>query len=94
MICTIIDNPPPPSERKQPRPERQGQTRSLYPFARMQVGQAFDAPRDCGITRRGECKRQRYVCHCARSYALRHNPAARFVTRMVDAQTLRCWRVA
>lgn len=66
----------------------------VYPFADMAVGQHFDAPRDMGRAAGGNDKRQSAVSSCARSYVRKHNPGAWFVTRTIDAGTVRCWRIA
>ncbi len=75
-----------------PPPIQRGKRRCLYPFADMEVGHYFDMPRDMGRTRKDN--RQASVASAACGYARRHNPAARFITRLVDEHTVRCWRIA
>lgn len=89
---TIIKNAPPVPEkiRSRGRP-------SLYPFAQMAVGDAFDAPRDLGriLNSRGEMtsdKRQTSVSSSACSYARKHG--GKFTVRLIDENTVRCWRIA
>jgi hypothetical protein len=77
-----------------PAPARKGGGVSIYPFAQMEVGDAFDAPRDIGRQKSGNDRRQGIVSACARGYAKKHNPTAKFVTRLIDENTVRCWRVA
>ncbi len=65
-----------------------------YPFAGMEVGDSFSAPRDMGQTKNGQDKRQNTIGSCARGYTKRRNPTAKFTVRVVDENTVRCWRVA
>lgn len=76
-----------------PAPKRKGGGQSaVYPFAHMEVAQAFDAPDDMG--KRGHASnRQNSIVNCARGYAKKHNPTARFATRTHDG-FVRCHRVA
>lgn len=77
-----------------PLPARRGGGMpAVYPFSEMEVGDSFDAPRDMGTRGAGDV-RQNTVSSCARVFAKRHNPAAKFTVRLVDDNTVRCWRVA
>lgn len=67
---------------------------SEYPFAQMEVGDSFDAPRDMGNNASGTDKRQNAIGNSARGYAKRHNPTAKFTARLIDENTVRCWRIA
>ena len=75
-------------------PQRTGGFPSQYPFAKMDVGDAFDAPRDMGSTKLGSDKRRASVAGCASSWARSHNSKVKFVTRLIDEHTVRCWRIA
>ena len=81
----IIKNAPPP---------RAKGTSEIYPFASMEVGDAFDAPRDMGKTKNGGDKRQNIIGSCAGTYKKQHNPTAKFTVRILDADTVRCRRFA
>lgn len=68
-------------------------SRSLkYPFHEMEVGDCFDVPRNMGRTL-GKTTVQNSVTSSSRGYAKRHNPDAKFATRTIDENTIRCWRV-
>jgi hypothetical protein len=67
---------------------------NLYPFHQMEVGDAFDAPRDLGKQRGGTDRRQNNINNCTVNFRKNHNPDARFTTRLIDENTVRCWRVA
>lgn len=71
-----------------------GGSYAKYPFAQMEVGDGFDAPRDMGKTKFGQCARQNSVGACARGFTKRHNPTAKFTVRMLDKNTVRCVRTA
>lgn len=75
-----------------PLANRQGSP--CCPFDDMNVGDAFDAPRDQGLTPYGKDRRQRNVATSAAAWARRHNPAARFAVRIIDEHTVRCRREA
>ena len=88
MSITVIKNAPLPSNTAQRGPA------SIYPFSKMDIGDAFDAPRDRGKTAKGSDKRQNAVSCCARAWARSHNTSAKFTVRVIDENTVRCWRVA
>lgn len=81
----IIRNAPPLP------PSRPG-TAPIYPFADLEPGDAFDAPRDMGADKFGKDRRLSSVQTSARSWAKRHNPDARFSVRCIDQDTVRCRR--
>lgn len=66
---------------------------ATYPFAQMEVGDSFAAPRDLGLYGKID-KRQNIIGASARGYARRHNPSAQFTVRLIDENTVRCWRIA
>jgi len=66
----------------------------VYPFDQMEVGDSFDAPRDRGVYKDGTDARQRAIATCAYQYRTRYKPEARFITRSIDKETIRCWRIA
>lgn len=72
-----------------PLPERRYH---VYPFGKMQVGDSFDVPRDRGYAKDGKDRRAISVksaaCHHSRKYG------GKFTVRLVDENTIRCWRVA
>lgn len=65
-----------------------------YPFAQMDVGDGFDAPRDMGKFKSGTDRRQSSISANARHYVRRHNSAAKFTVRIIDEHTVRCIRTA
>lgn len=65
-----------------------------YPFPDMEVGDAFDAPRDLGKCPRGCDRRQKSINSAACNWARRNNPSARFTTSLIDENTVRCRRDA
>lgn len=67
---------------------------ALYPFASMAVGDTFDAPRNLGKRPGGKCRRQDSVIASAKAWARRNNPEAKFATRLIDDNTVRCKRIA
>ena len=77
-----------------PAGKRGGGRKAIYPFDTMSVGDSFAVPRDKGVTKAGGDVRQSTVSSCARLYARKHNPSAKFTVRVVDENTLRCWRIA
>ena len=67
---------------------------AIYPFATMEVGDIFDAPRTMGrYTSRADA-RQASIIASAHAWAKRNNPTARFATRIIDEATVRCRRIA
>ncbi len=70
-----------------------GSRDKIYPFDTMKVGDHFEAPRDMGRTRRGQDARQGSIGVCSRAYAKKHNPEAKFTVRVIDENTVRCWRI-
>ena len=83
----IIKNAPPPVE------IRGGQIK-IYNFDLMEVGDAFDAPRDLGRGCNKQDMRQNSIGSSARNWAKKHNPAAKFSVRLYDEHTVRCHRIA
>lgn len=83
----IIKNAPPPV------PKQTGRA-SVYKFDAMEINDAFDAPRDCGKTKDGSDARQNRISNCAGQWAKRKNPSAKFTTRLLDENTVRCHRIA
>ena len=81
----IIKNAPPPSVKGK---------RHTYLFANMEVDDAFDAPRDMGKNKDGGDKRQISILACARFYKKTSGSSAKFTTRILDADTVRCHRIA
>ena len=79
----IIKNAPPPPVKS---------VSLIYPFASMEVGDAFDALRDMGKTKTGSDRRQNAICAAARTYRKAHNSTAKFTVRVLDADTVRCRR--
>jgi hypothetical protein len=82
MTYKIIKNSPPLARR------------GKYPFAEMEVGDAFDTPRDMGKNARGSDMRQQSVANTANYWVKHHNPTAKFRTQLFDADTVRCRREA
>ena len=82
----IIKNAPTPSVKNRPSGFK------IYKFELMDVGDAFDAPRDMG---RGKQDRRSASIHSAAiRWAKKHNPSAKFTVRLHDENTVRCWRIA
>ena len=77
-----------------PLPKRMARREILYPFAEMDIGDAFDAPRDKGKAPSGADRRQGAIAGSANAWARRHNPSAKFTVRRIDEHTVRCWRIA
>lgn len=87
---TISKNIPLP-----PRTRGSGRT-SIYPFGQMAVGDSFEVP--AGTTARNGGKRtpeavRAIIYNCARTYAKKYNPSAKFATRVLGL-SVRIWRVA
>lgn len=83
-------------DKPMPIPPRKGGPggKPIYPFAQMEVGgPPFDAPSDMGRNVYGTDRRQNTVSSAARRWAKRHCPTAKFTTRTIDENTVRCWRV-
>ena len=66
---------------------------AIYNFGGMEVGDSFTAPRDMGSRGRADSRRAS-ISSAAIQYAKRSNPAAKFTTRIIDDDTVRCWRIA
>ena len=80
---------------KHPAPSMTGRgLEPLYPFAQMEVGDSFDAPNDMGASKGGSSKRQSTIISSSYQYAKNHASEAKFTTRKIDENTIRCWRVA
>lgn len=73
---------------------RSGDRTPIYPFAKMEVGDGFDAPRDMGVTGQNRDTRQSRISSCCRLWAKRNNPSAKFTVRLLDENTVRCVRIA
>lgn len=71
-----------------------GGRKSKYPFAQMEVGDGFDTPRDLGSYANKSDRRRSSVLNCAKSFAMHHNPTAKFTVRLLDKDTVRCVRIA
>lgn len=84
MYYAVFNAPPPPTRKR----------RAIYPLHEMEVGQAFDAPRDMGLTSSNTDRRAHAVSCAIYMFRRRRNPSAHFTTRLIDDQTVRCWRVA
>ena len=67
---------------------------SIYPFASLDVGDGFDAPRDMGKYANGKDKRRNSMAASATSYVKRRNTSAKFTVRILDENTIRCVRIA
>lgn len=67
---------------------------AIYPFAAMEVGDGFDAPRDMGEGKTGADRRRNSIGVCANRWAKRHNPTAKFTTRLLNDDFVRCVRIA
>jgi hypothetical protein len=65
-----------------------------YPFAEMKIGDAFDAPRDMGRTRKGADGRQAHVSKHASTYSSFRDKSFKCATRIIDDNTVRVWRIA
>ena len=73
-----------------PPPAKRGPA-SIYPFADLAVGDAFDVPRSGERGTRGDLTQQR-VNISAINYGRRHGK--KFATRLHDEHTVRVYRVA
>lgn len=74
-------------------PKRAEARVAKYPFAKMEVGDCFDVPRDKGLNKHGRDLTQNSLGGAARSFAALHNSTAKFATRQIDEKTIRCWRI-
>lgn len=75
-------------------PTRDGRGGPVYHFAEMEVGDSFDAPRDMGAAGNGADKRQRAIGASAASFSrYHHNGERKCSVRLIDENTVRCWRV-
>jgi hypothetical protein len=59
----------------------------------MDVGDAFDAPRDMGTKPNGTDRRMAAISSAAYNWAKRHNTEAKFHVWCLDDQTVRCRRM-
>lgn len=68
----------------------------LYPWAELEVGDSFSVPDDAGFVNGSKfSKVQSTLISCARTYAKRHNPTAKFTVRVIKNEgVVRVWRVA
>lgn len=68
----------------------------VYPFAHMRVGDSFEVSlSDYGSKRANKIEQvMSAVGNCARLYAKRHNPDAKFSVRKLSTTTMRIWRIA
>lgn len=65
-----------------------------YPFDDMAVGDHFDRPRDRGVTENNSDRRQKSIMAAAKAWRKRRGSDAQFTTRLIDDNTVRCWRVS
>lgn len=82
----------PPAEQL-PIPPRQ-HSGMHYPFDDMAVGDHFDRPRDRGVTENNSDRRQKSIMAAAKAWRKRRGSDAQFTTRLIDDNTVRCWRVS
>jgi len=87
MMFEVIKNAELPNSKR-------GFGSGIYPFPQLEIGDGFDAPRDMGRSKYGTDKRQMSIAASSRVYARRHNIASKFVTRLLDDNTVRCVRIA
>jgi hypothetical protein len=80
-MITIIKNAPPPAPL------------AKYPFAGMEVGDAFDCPR-CGESSTGSDLAQIRINASASSWNRRRGGKMKFTVRIIDDKTVRCYRIA
>ena len=81
-------------KRGEPVPPAKTQTfQPIYPFGEMKPGDYFDAPRDMGRNKSGKDARASSIGSSSRNWAKKHCIWAKFVTRLIDDKTVRCWRV-
>ena len=64
---------------------------ALYPFAQMEIGDHFDAPRDMGKCGRADARQNSLSCSAV-YYA--RGTGKKFTVRLVDDNVVRCWRIA
>ena len=67
-------------------PQPAAKRQSKYPFADMNVGDSFKAPKHL----------RQSITNCAKSWVKRNNPSARFLVRSSseDEGAVRVWRIA
>lgn len=66
-----------------------------YPFHKMEVGDAFDMPRNLGFVSSNLLDRRHRNIRMAANYYIRtKNPDARFTVNCIDRDTVRCRRTA
>lgn len=65
-----------------------------YPFDTMSVGDHFDSPRNRGMTENNSDRRQKSIMAAAKAWRKRRGSGAQFTTRLIDDNTVRCWRTA
>ena len=68
--------------------------KQLYPFDQLEVGHAILAPRDMGRSLNNDDRRIKAIRSAALTWAKNHDPSRRFMTRVIDANTVACWRIA
>lgn len=85
MTFEIIKNAEIPQDRRGRQP--------IYPFAQMEVGDGFDAPRDKGVKGKKDL-RLAAIYGAAAGYRAKYNSAAKFAIRILDENTVRCVRIA
>lgn len=68
--------------------------RSVYPFAKMGIGDFFEAPRTASRTSDHQDIVQMRVARAANMWAKRNHPDRKFSTTIVSPQFVRCQRVA
>lgn len=94
----IVKDLPPPKEVNWTRPGPDANPpgrKPTYPFADMEVGDCMLIPRDMGHTSEGNCRRTKTVRASASAWRKRSgNTDWRFLVRLVDKDTVGCWRVA
>lgn len=77
-------------EKGVPMPAARNQTKDLYPFSKMEVGDSFEL---CIESKNLRNKTQSYVLACAKRYAIRHDPMFKLTSRLSpDGKTVRFWR--
>lgn len=94
MHFKVLSEPiePPIDRRRRGRPLGGG---ASYPFADLVAGsnKPFLAPRDMGKNGEGRDSRQTSIGAAANAWAKRHAPGAKFIVRIIDDNTVGCWRI-
>ena len=67
--------------------------RSVYPFADLAVGDAFDVPRRDRLPD-GADRVQRNILAASYAWRKKYGSPARFTVRLLNETTVRCWRIA